>query len=132
MKFTEENEKNIKKGYDGEDIVREWFKSKRIGFMQVDLMFKHNNEWYLGEIKSQERFLAPPFDGHGLPEWQINTRINFYNDTKIKPILIVYDVVEKCIYMGNLLALNKGEKFKTKGRNPRVIFPLTAFKKIDV
>ena len=130
--FTEENKKNIKQGYDGEDIVRNWFKEKEIPFMQVDLMFKHNNNWFLAEIKSQEKFLSPPFDGHGLPEWQIKRRIDFYNDTKIKPIFIVYDTQDKCIYMANLVELEKGEKFKTKGAKPRIIFPISSFKKVDL
>lgn len=132
MSFLENNIKKCKIGFDGEEIVRNWFIKQKIPFMQIDIMFKYQNKWCLGEIKSQEKFKAPPFDGHGLPEWQINKRIEFQNDTKVIAYLIIYDLEDKCLYIESLDNLLKGDFFKTKGLKPRVVFNINTFKKIEL
>jgi len=100
--------------------------------MQVDLMFKYKGKWCLAEVKTQEKFLSPPFDGHGLPQWQIDSRLMFYNDTGIEPYLIVNDINDKCLYIESFRNLLDKEHFKTKGLKPRVIFNIKSFKKIDL
>jgi len=100
--------------------------------MQVDIMFWHNNTWCLGEVKSQEKFKAPPFDGHGLPQWQIDRRLKFYKDTGVIPYLIIYDLDEKCLYIEKMENLLEKEHFKTNGKKPRVIFNLSSFKRIVI
>jgi len=132
MSFLQDNLEQCKIGFNGEDTVRSWFINNKIPFMQVDIMFKHKDAWCLGEIKTQEKFTAPPFDGHGLPQWQIDRRIEFYKDTNIKPFLIVYDLEEKCLYIESLLKLIKMDSFKTKGKKPRTIFKLSSFKRITI
>jgi hypothetical protein len=132
MSFLENNLENCKIGFDGEEKIRDWFASKKIPFMQVDIMFKYNNKWCLGEIKTQEKFLAPPFDGHGLPQWQIDRRIEFYKDTNVEPYLIVLDIKENCIYIESLLVLTTKERFQTKGKKPRTIFKIDSFKRIQL
>lgn len=135
MTWFDKNIDWIKKGLEGEGQVREWFKSKKLPFMQVDIMFKSKGKWCLGEIKTQEKFTAPPFDGHGLPEWQIKMRMQFYNDTGIVPYLIVKDVHDDCLYLQSMIILDgltNKDKFKTKGRKPRVIFRLEKFVKVDL
>jgi hypothetical protein len=128
MSFVEDNIDKIKIGFDGEAEIRKLFNKHNIPFMQVDVMFLFNGKWCLGEIKTQEKYLAPPFDGHGLPKWQIDRRIQFYNDTGVIPYLIVNCLTDKKIYIGNLNELMKGEYFQTKGTNPRVIFKIENFK----
>lgn len=132
MSFLKSNLDQCLIGFDGEDKIRDWFKKIKIPFMQVDIMFKKDNKWCLGEIKTQEKFKAPPFDGHGLPQWQIDRRLEFYKDTGVIPYLIVYDIDDKCIYIENLNNLINKEHFKTKGEKPRVIFKLTSFIKIEL
>ena len=132
MSFLENNFNNCKIGFGGEDLVRTWFIDKKIPFMQVDIMFKYNGKWCLGEVKTQEKFKAPPYDGHGLPDWQIKRRMEFYKDTGVIPYLIVYDLQEKCLYIEKLEVLLSKEHFKTKGKKPRVIFKLDNFKKIEL
>jgi hypothetical protein len=132
MSFLEKNIEQCKIGFAGEDLVRTWFMSKKIPFMQVDIMFKYNGKWCLGEVKTQEKFLAPPFDGHGLPKWQIDRRMEFYKDTGVEPFLIVNDIKEKCLYIESFKNLLLGENFQTKGIKPRVIFKLTSFKRIEL
>ena len=135
MSWFDKNASNIKKGFIGEEQVREWFKKKKIPFMQVDIMFKSKGKWCLGEIKTQEKYKAPPFDGHGLPEWQIKKRLQFYQDTGIVPYLIVKDVDDECLYLQSMIVLDKltdKDKFKTKGHKPRVVFRLNKFIKIEL
>tara|TARA_R110000803_G_scaffold166836_1_gene230170 strand:+ start:978 stop:1379 length:402 start_codon:yes stop_codon:yes gene_type:complete len=132
MSFLEDNYDTCKIGFEGEDNIRKWFMNKKIPFMQVDIMFKYNKKWCLGEIKTQEKFIAPPFDGHGLPEWQIERRMQFYKDTGVEPYLIVYDLQEKCLYIKDIETLLNGEHFKTKGKKPRVIFKLQNFTRIKL
>jgi hypothetical protein len=132
MSFLENNLENCKIGFDGEGKIRDWFALQKIPYMQVDIMFKHKNKWCLGEIKTQEKFMAPPFDGHGLPQWQIDRRIEFYKDTNVEPYLIVLDIKENCIYIESLLILMSKEKFETKGKKPRTIFNINNFKRIKL
>ena len=132
MSWLKNNYESYKIGLDGESEIREWFKKRHIPFMQVDIMFKSKGIWYLGEIKTQEKFKAPPFDGHGLPKWQVDKRIQFYNDTGIEPFLIVKDLEDDCIYLGSMVELMKQEKFQTKGKRSRIIFKLENFKKIKL
>jgi hypothetical protein len=132
MSFLKNNLDQCLIGFDGEDKIRDWFKKIKIPFMQVDIMFKKDNKWCLGEIKTQEKFKAPPFDGHGLPQWQIDRRLEFYKDTGVIPYLIIYDIDDKCIYIETLNNLINKENFKTKGEKPRVIFKLTSFIKIEL
>ncbi len=130
MSFLQNNIEKIKIGFDGEELVRSWFQDNKIPFMQVDIMFKYKDKWCLGEIKTQEKFLAPPFDGHGLPRWQINRRMEFFKDTGVEPFLIVNDINDKCLYIESLKNLLSKPNFQTKGLKPRVIFKLDSFKKI--
>jgi hypothetical protein len=136
MSWFDDNIDQIKIGLEGEEIIRKYLMNEKIPFMQVDIMFKENDKWYCGEIKTQEIFKSPPFDGHGLPQWQINRRIQFYNDTGVIPIFFVYDLEEKCIYYHNLLYLNtkvnKDQVFRTKGEKPRTIFNINLFKRIEI
>lgn len=132
MSFITENFDNCKIGFDGEQLIRKWFMDNKIPFMQVDVMFKHDNRWYLGEIKSQEKYLSPPFDGHGLPIWQINRRLEFEKETGIVAYLFIYDLEDKCIYMQKFSELMNGKQFETKGSKPRIIFPIESFKKIFI
>lgn len=132
MNLFIDNKKQLEIGLKGEEIIRQWFIGKKIPFMQVDIMWKHNNKWYLGEIKTQEKYLAPPFDGHGMPKWQVDRRLEFQNDTGIQTYLIVYDLEEKCIFTQALSNLMQGDNYQTKGIKPRIIFPLNSFKKIII
>jgi hypothetical protein len=125
--FFDDNVDQIRKGYIGESIIREFLKKKKYPFMQVDVAFKFNNQWYLGEIKSQEKYLSPPFDGHGLPEWQINRRLEFQRETGVIAYLIVNDTQDNIIYAQRMDELMKTNYFKTKGAKPRIIFELKHF-----
>jgi len=126
------NEDMIKIGFEGEKIIRNYLKTlNNCEFGQIDIIAKIGNDWYSFEIKKQEMFEKPPFDGHGLPPWQINFRIKMFNELGIIPILFIVDKITNIIYYQNMIILNKytikGESFLTKTKK-RIIFPLDAFK----
>jgi hypothetical protein len=130
MSFFERNKEKIQKGFEGESRIRDIFLNKKIPFMQVDLMFYYKNQWCIAEVKTQEKFLAPPFDGHGLPPYQLDRRMQLYKDTGIIPYLIINCLTDDCVYIETLENLLKGEYFETKGNKKRIIFNIDSFKKL--
>lgn len=132
MSFIEDNIETFKTGFNGEGLVRKWFEKQKRKYMQVDIMFEHNNYWALGEIKTQEKFTAPPYDGHGLPPYQFTARLKFQEDTGIPAYLIIYDLQDKCLYIASFDKLKNGEFFITKGKKPRQIFNINLFNKIEL
>jgi hypothetical protein len=115
-------------GLEGETIIRDEFKKRRIPHFQVDLMFELDGKYCLAEVKHQEPFLPPPFEGHGLPLWQIDARLKFSEKTGIDAWLFVVDPFHESVFYQNLKELNEGHYFDTQGDHPRRIFPLTNFK----
>jgi hypothetical protein len=123
---------NIEIGFDGEKILRDYLKDqvKCKEFGQLDLIAKIEDKWYLFEVKHQDRFTAPPFDGHGLPPWQINFRLKIQQELGIIPVLFVVDKETGVIYYESIDKLNRGQKFITK-TGARVVFPLDSFKTLQ-
>lgn len=120
-----------KDGHDGEwlglNVIKQLFKSDG-AVMQADWIFPFQDKWYLVEVKHQEVFTPPPFYGHGLPKWQIKTRLQFYKDTGIRPILLVIEKPMKGVYYQYLDVLNQSNDYiDTKGRKPRRVFNLDLF-----
>jgi hypothetical protein len=127
-KLTEKDIKQILEGFEGEGVIRDYLKSKKLNFFQVDLMVKLRNKWHLIEVKHQEAFDPPPFKGHGLPKWQIEARLKFQEETGIRAMLFIVDKGTNLIYWNYLDDLMKGQYHETNGRSPRVIFPITNYK----
>jgi hypothetical protein len=130
--WFEDNLKQIKIGLEGESQIRKMLSKKNIRFMQADLIFNHNNQYYCAEVKTQEKYLAPPFDGHGLPMWQITARIELFNKTGIVPYLFIRCLTDNLVYHQDLRELMQTEYYQTKGKSPRVIFNLSEFKKSNI
>lgn len=120
---------NIKEGWEGEEIIRNILVQYGIRHLQADLLVKVNNEWQIYEIKYQEYYEAPPFDGHGLPKWQLDARLEFQKETGIRALLWVVDKKTGEIYWQYMDKLIKGKSHQTNGKNPRIIFPLTSYNK---
>jgi hypothetical protein len=123
------------KGMIGESSIRAYLIKKKIHHAQVDLICKVRGRWLLLEIKNQERFKAPPFDGHGLPVWQFEARLQFYDETGIQPWLFVVEpddlTTAYCASMAQLRELDESCKFISKNRT-RIIFRMSAFTEIDL
>ena len=126
--MIEEFKERLEEGLEGEKVIRDFLIKKGIQFFQADLIFKRNKKWYLGEVKHQEIFEPPPFYGHGLPLWQVETRLNFQEEKGIRVILFIVDKKTNIIYWQFMDILIKRKYFQTNGKSPRMIFPLESFK----
>lgn len=130
--FFDKNYENIKKGFEGENDIREFLKERNISFLQADLIFEYRGNYYCGEIKTQEKATPEkygiPFEGHGLPPWQIKARIKLYERTGIIPYLFIRCLTDNVIYHEDLRKLMKTKYYEFK-KTPRIVFNLEAFKK---
>jgi len=120
---------NWERGRYGESKVRALLKKHGYHFMQADILANIKGEWRILEVKYQEKFEPPPFEGHGLPRWQVDARLKFQEETGIRAMLYVVDNPSDIIYWQYLDKLMNGETYQTEGSNPRIIFPLTSFNK---
>lgn len=118
-------------GIEGEQFLLKFLKTKGFSVFQPDCIGLFNDIYYMFEMKYQERFKAPPFDGHGLPRWQIESRLAFFHKTKIPVILVILDKETNEIFYQYLDKLDAGEHFDTHGLKPRRIYPLDNFKQKD-
>lgn len=131
MSFFTNSTMQIEIGMHGEEILRSYLKTRKVKFMQVDLIVENGDKIYIIEVKTQEKYKAPPYDGHGLPEHQIMSRINIAEKTGMIPYLYVYDLHDKFFYLQDMRILMAGKKFYTK-TGSRVIFPLSNFEILKV
>jgi hypothetical protein len=132
---------DLKQGFEGERVIRDLLKKHRHEFGQIDLISidKSNGKIYLWEVKHQERFKAPPFDGHGLPPWQFDFRLKVARKTNTIPMLIIVEpsgeiFKENLIFYQSLFALEKlppEDVFLTK-TGKRIVFNISAFKKLEI
>ena len=96
---------------------------------QPDAIGLNKGKYELYEVKNQERYRPPPFEGHGLPPQQIKNRLLFQQKTGIRVVFVVFDKETKEIFYQYFDNLEKGNHFDTRGKEPRRIYPLTSFKK---
>lgn len=99
-------------------------------FFQADAIGEKDDKFFVFEAKHQERFKAPPFDGHGLPRWQVEARLSFEDKTGIGTMFVVFDKETNEIFVQNLRVLDEGLYHDTHGLKPRRIYPITSFKNI--
>ena len=116
-------------GIKGEQKLFAFLKEKGVDFFQPDAIGLNKERYELYEVKHQARFKAPPFDGHGLPRWQIRARLSFQEKTGIRAVLVIFDKETQEIFYNYLDNLEKGEYLDTKGKNPRRIYKLDNFVK---
>ncbi|NCU32225.1 MAG: hypothetical protein EOM23_04675 [Candidatus Moranbacteria bacterium] len=133
LSFNRVNPSDLKHPTEKPTAILEYLKNLEScnGFGQLDVIAKIKTNWYLFEVKHQEAFKAPPFDGHGLPPWQINFRMRIFKELGIIPILFVVDKQTKIIYYNSIIKLEEGEKFVTK-TGKRIIYPIENFKILKV
>lgn len=84
---------------------------------------------YAWEIKFQERYEAPPFDGHGLPVRQVHARLRLQRETGIVAVFLVFDR-DGSTYGRRLDKLEAGPYCETPVRRRRV-YPLDSFSVLD-
>lgn len=114
-------------GYKGEKLGFEFFKKLGMKCFQSDLnVMDKDGSYFMVEIKYQEKFKAPPFDGHGLPPYQVKARIDFYNKTGIRCLFLVFDKEDNNAYYQWLDVLESRNKMTTK-TGGRVVYDLKSF-----
>lgn len=91
-------------------------------------------DWILLEVKFQEYFQRGnncAFDGHGLPPYQVQTRLKFSSDMNIDIYLLIFEKNEikmgDYIWIQSLRELNSKEYYDTEGEKKRRIYPLRNF-----
>ena len=127
---------DLTKGFEGEKIIRQWLKINGHSFGQLDIVSINEltNTVYLWEVKYQERFKAPPFDGHGLPPWQVDFRLKLSKMTNMIPILAIIEpnidttgckqmFIQRLDFLNNL---PNEKKITTKNGN-RIVFHIDEF-----
>ena len=128
-------------GIAGEQMLGELLKEKGYKIFQPDWVGFKDGQYYLFECKHQERFTPPPFEGHGLPAWQVKARLEFQRQTGIVATLVVFDKKTDEIFWQRLDELENhehckdmfdtdGEILNTSGLKPRRIYKLNLFKKL--
>jgi len=120
-------------GIKGEQQLFTFLRKKGFDFFQPDAIGLKDDDYYIFECKHQEHFKEPPFDGHGLPKWQVEARMKFQKRTKIKSVLVVFEKPydeTKTMYYQLLENLENGEHIDTHGSKPRRIYPLKNFIKL--
>lgn len=122
----------LEDGLIGEQKLHDLLKKFEFDHFQLDAIGEKNGVYYAFEAKHQARFEAPPFDGHGLPKWQVEHRLKFQEKTGIKTILVIFDKETEETFWQYLDILDKGEKEDTCGNSPRRIYPLESFNTISV
>lgn len=126
-------------GLKGEGIFRDLLKLKKHKFAQIDILSISEDDFiYIWEIKHQERFEAPPFDGHGLPPYQLEMRIKIAERTNTIPMFAIIEPEDEngdmwafVQDMRKLAALPDDKKFITK-TGKRIIFHIDEFNKMNV
>ena len=121
-------------GICGEKQLFQLLRDKNFDFFQPDAIGLKNDVYYVFECKHQEHYQSPPYDGHGLPRWQVEARMKFQERTTVKSVLVVFEkpfTETNTIYYQTLENLEKGEHFDTHGAKPRRIYPITSFIKIE-
>jgi Holliday junction resolvase len=118
-------------GIEGERWALSFLKQRGFDCFQPDWIARKGENYYLFEVKHQDMFEAPPFDGHGLPPYQVSARLDFEKRTGVRSWLLVRDKATGVVYAQSLLKLESGPKFYTKGDRGRVVYPLTSFIILD-
>ena len=127
-KLGEEGQKKAK------ILCHEYFKET---VFQIDWMSVTKDGIYiLNEVKNQEPFDPPPFEGQGLPLWQVKARIKFYRTTGTRCRFIVFNPLDDTDILWQWLDVleEEGQHFDTQGLDPqkrRRIYPIDNFKKLD-
>jgi hypothetical protein len=117
-----------KEGIQGEKKLFEFLRNRGFKFFQADAIGSLEGEYYLFEAKHQERYDPPPFEGHGLPKWQVEARIKFQEETGVIAWFVVFEKGTNNVFYQRLDVLEKTKYFDTKGDSPRRVYSIKHFK----
>jgi hypothetical protein len=94
-------------------IIKKFIKPKHI--TQIDWMVKDKNDWYIVEVKCKKVYK----DCHTLSINQVKTRMELYNDKKIKCLILCIDTKTRNVYIQWLHILEKSDWTDTLKTNTR-------------
>lgn len=118
-------------GIRGEKRLFELLKKQGFKFFQPDAIAYKDGCYYVFETKYQERFTPPPFEGHGLPKWQVEARLEFQRRTTIPCVLVVFDKETDEVFWQRIDKLEESKNYiDTHGLKPRRIYNLKEFNKL--
>ncbi len=117
-----------KEGIEGEQKLFNFLRERGFEFFQADAIGYFDGEYYLFEAKQQERYEPPPFEGHGLPKWQVEARLKFQEKTGVIACFVVFEKGTNNIFYQRLDVLEETKYFDTKGDKPRRIYNIKFFK----
>jgi len=118
----------IEIGREGENLARVVLQHFDCDIFQADWIVQKDEQWYIAEVKRKERFVPPPFEGHGLDRRQVEARLKFQQETGIRCFLLVFDLTDGNVYWQWLDVLNDGRHFDTK-KGIR-IYPMESYNKL--
>ena len=119
----------IEAGIEGERLALDVLMKAGFKCFQPDWIVFKNGRYFIVEVKNQEAFEPPPFKGHGLPIWQVESRKNFLTITGIDTILLVKDSHG---WMYQFLSVLEDDNFFDTIKSKRRIYPIDNFIALDV
>lgn len=117
-------------GIEGEKLLFDLLHSRNIDFFQADAIGLDKDNYCIYEVKHQERYSPPPFEGHGLPPYQVSARLSFYKKTGIRCKFIVFEIPSNKVFEQWLDVLNNGPFHDTIGAKIRRIYPIESFEEV--
>ena len=112
-------------GKEGESKAREILKRQGYIIQSPDWLAFKDNKWICIEVKKKDRFMPPPFEGHGLDQRQVWLRTKLLNDTRIPTYLMIFEISTSVVLGAWLHELEAGRKHITL--NNIVIYPFEKF-----
>ncbi len=115
-------------GIEAEKLARDWLIAHGYRIFQADWIAEDaKGQYFVVEVKHQEQFDPPPFPGHGLPPYQVKSRLAFQAKSGVVSLLLVLDKGTKQWYWQRMDILEQGEHFDTNGKQQRRIYKLDSF-----
>ena len=115
-------------GREGENLARIVLQYFGCDIFQADWLAQKDGQWYIIEVKRKERFIPPPFEGHGLDCRQVEARLKFQKETGIRCLLMVFDLTDGNVYWQWLDILDDGRYYDTE--NKIRIYPIESYNKL--
>lgn len=115
----------------GEEKARQTLIKWKYPHQQIDWLVGPIGEkkiYFFVEVKYQEMFKAPPFDGHGLPVKQVEKRMGVYNNLGLATLFMVFEKGTNIMYRAWLHELEKTDYFDTSIKGRR-IYNIKSFEK---
>jgi len=123
-------------GIKGEKLAERLFRRIGLKHFQADWILNNSKGYVIVEVKNKEKFVPPPFYGHGLDIRQINARLKFQKLTNIRCLFLVFDKSDHKVYYRWLDKLDSGKCFESKrwwAEHATIrIYPIKSYKRMKL